>query len=412
MENVTIVGGGIIGVASALALQAEGMSVTLVDRGNLEAAASYGNCGLLAVGEVVPISKPGTLARVPGWLMDPKGPLHVRPGALLPQLPWLMRFLLAGRASRVKEIAIGMAPLLRRAEQDWQALLSDASMPDALVRSENIIAYNAPADYEGDRFTWAMRAVHGFSHRFVDTEELRQMEPALGGPIRCAALAKGWLQFSDPGQILLSLQQLLVSRGGTILSGDVVKIEVADGRATVIQLAGGEKVPVDRLVIAAGAWSGKLARDLGLRIPVAALQGYHHQLPDAGVNLNRPILYSNGGFVLTPLSTGLRIGGTIEIAGHDPRPDFRRADILAEKARAVLPGLDTTGGKQWMGPRPFMPDTMPVIGRAPNHSNVVLAFGHGQVGQTLGATTGCLVADLVTGRRPSVDLSAYSPTRF
>ena len=227
MVNVTVVGGGIVGVASALALQAEGMSVTLVDRGNLEAAASYGNCGLLAVGEVVPISKPGTLAKVPGWLMDPKGPLHIRPGALLPQLPWLLRFLLAGRASRVKAIANGMAPLLRRAEQDWQALLSDASMPEALVRAENIIAYNATSDYEGDRFTWAIRALHGFEHRFVDTDELRQMEPALGGPIRCAALAKGWLQFSDPGSILLSLQQLFVSRGGEVLTGDVVRIQAA-----------------------------------------------------------------------------------------------------------------------------------------------------------------------------------------
>jgi len=412
MRKATVVGGGIVGVASALALQAAGRPVTLVDRGDLKAAASYGNCGLLAAGEIVPISRPGVLRKIPGWLADPKGPLHIRPKALAPQLPWLLKFLLAGRASRVKQIASGMAPLLGRAEADWEELLADAAMPDALVRAENLFAYDARADFDSERFSWATRALHGFDHRFVDQDELREMEPALGGPIRCGAIARGWLHFSDPGLILTGLQRMLVARGGQIVTGDVVRIGATDTRATALHLADGGRLPVEDLVLAAGAWSGGLARDLGLRIPVAALQGYHHQLPHAGVKLNRAILYSNGGFVLTPLSTGLRIGGTIEIAGHDPRPDFRRADILAGKARAVLPGLDTSGGEQWMGPRPFMPDTMPVIGRSPAHSNVVLAFGHGQVGQTLAATTGKLVAAILTGQPPVIDMSAYSPARF
>lgn len=410
MARMTIIGGGIVGVASALALQAEGHEVTLIDRGNPEAAASYGNCGLLAVGEVVPISKPGVLAKIPKWLADPKGPLYVRPSALVTQMPWLLRFLWSGRASRVKEIAAGMAPLLHRAEDDWRAAFADAGMPDALMPSENLIAMNARGDYEADRFTWALRQLHGFGHRFVGSEELRQMEPALGGPITCGVLANGWLQFTDPGAILLGLQALFAQRGGRMVIGDATRIETQGSRATAVHLANGERLPVETLILAAGAWSGKLARDLGLRIPVAALQGYHHQLPRPGARLNRPVLYANGGFVLTPLTSGLRIGGTIEVAGHDPKPDFARASILAEKARAILPGLDTSGGKQWMGPRPFMPDTMPVIGRTGD--NVVLAFGHGQVGQTLGATTGRLVADLVAGRNPAIDLFPYRPTRF
>ena len=412
MASVTIIGGGIVGVASALALQADGHAVTLIDRGNLEAAASFGNCGLLAVGEVVPISKPGVLTKIPKWLADPKGPLYVRPSALVTQLPWLLRFLWAGRASRVREIAAGMAPLLQRAGDDWRAAFADAGMPDALIPSENLFAMNARSDYEADQFTWGLRQLHGFGHRFVDRDELRQMEPALGGPITCGVLAKGWLQFSDPGAILSGLLALFAGRGGRLVTGDATRIETTGDRATAVHLADGQRLAVETLVLAAGAWSGKLARNLGLRIPVAALQGYHHQLPRPGAALNRPVLYSNGGFVLTPLTSGLRIGGTIEVAGQDPKPDFRRADILAEKAKVILPSLDTTGGTQWMGPRPFMPDTMPVIGKAPGQANVVLAFGHGQVGQTLGATTGRIVADLVSGRRPPVDLSPYRPTRF
>lgn len=412
MAGATVLGGGIVGVSAALALQAEGLAVTLIDRGTPEAAASYGNCALLAVGEVVPISKPGVMRKIPGWLLDPKGPLHVRPAALPSQLPWLIRFLLAGRAARVREIAAGMAPILHRAGEDWRALLADAGMEEALIPSENLFAMNTRADYEAEQFTWALRQLHGFGHRFVGTEELRQMEPALGGPITCGVLAQGWLQFSDPGAILSRLLALFVARGGSVVTGDARQILLTGRKATGLRLADGQRLPVERLVLAAGAWSGRLARDLGLRIPVAALQGYHHQLPRPGARLNRPVLYANGGFVLTPLTCGLRIGGTIEVAGHDPRPNFARAGILAAKAQAILPGLDTSGGTQWMGPRPFMPDTLPVIGPSPRQDNVILAFGHGQVGQTLGATTGRIVADLVTGRRPALDLAPYRPTRF
>lgn len=412
MGSVIVVGGGVIGTASALALQGEGWQVTLIDPGPLTRAASYGNCGLLAVGEIVPISRPGTLKKVPGWLLDPMGPLHLRPQALLTELPWLLRFLLAGRPNRVREIAAAMTPLLHRADADWTALLEDIGQPQALIRAENIIAMHGRADYEADRMAWALREEHGFGHRFVDQAELRDLEPALQGPITCAVLAKGWLQFSDPGHVLAGLRDAFAARGGALVQGSVAHVETTARRATAVTLDGGDRLPVDRLVLAAGAWSAPLTRALGLKVPVAALWGYHHQVANPAVTVNRPVFYANGGFVLTPLATGLRIGGSIEIAGPNPRPNFARADILAQKARAVLPGLDTSGGEQWMGPRPFMPDTLPVIDRSPAQDNVVLALGHGQVGQTLGATTGRLVADLVAGRAPQLPLEPCGVGRF
>ncbi len=411
-RDITVIGGGIVGVCSALALLDEGLSVELIDRGLAEAAASYGNCALLAVGEVVPISKPGIATKIPKWLLDPKGPLFLRPGAAISQMPWLVRFMLAGRVRRVEQIAAALAPLTHRAEGDYRSLLDAAGIPEQLVQAENIMAMNSRADYDNDQFTWGLRRLHGFDHTFLTGAELQEMEPALAGPIRCGVLLKGWLQFADPGVMVAALLAHFVARGGHLRVGSVERIETAGGRATALHLAGGERLDVRRVVLAAGAWSGQIARSLGLRVPVAALQGYHHQLPRPGVQLNRPVLYANGGFVLTPLASGLRIGGTIEIAGHDPKPNFARADVLVEKAKLVLPGLDTSDGKQWMGPRPFMPDTLPVIGPAPHHDNVTLAFGHGQVGMTLGPTTGRLVADLVARRRPEIDLTPYRANRF
>lgn len=412
MSDVTVIGAGIIGICSAIALQDEGFSVEVIDRGALETAASYGNCGLLAVGEVVPISKPGIIPKIPKWLMDPKGPLHVRPTALVSQFPWLMRFLMAGRRARVESISAALAPILHRAEEDYRKLFGRANMSDGLVQAENIMAMNSKSDFDNDHYTWSLRNKHGFKHEFLNAEEIRSLEPSLGGPISCGVLLKGWLQFSDPGTVLSRLQAYFISRGGHIRRGMVGTIRSEGGQAKSLVVEGQEPISVKRLILAAGAWSGKLARNLGVRIPLAALQGYHHQLPRPGAKLNRPVLYTNGGFVLTPLSTGLRIGGTIEIAGDDPAPNFARADILAEKAKQILPGLDISGGKQWMGPRPFIPDSLPVIDRAPHHSNVYFAFGHGQVGQTLGATTGRLIAELVSGKKPVLELAPYRATRF
>ncbi|WP_429817426.1 NAD(P)/FAD-dependent oxidoreductase [Ensifer sp. B1-9] len=412
MADITVIGGGIIGVCSAIALQAEGYSVEIIDRGLPEEGATYGNCGILAAGEVVPLARPGILTKIPKWLLDPHGPLFVRPRDFLGQIPWLMEFLWAGRRSRVLEIANALAPLLQHAEDDYRELLEKTNIAGSLISTETIMAFNSRADYEKDKFTWDLRARHGLKHRFLGLSDLRSIEPALQGRITCGALLEGWLRFSEPGLVWQRLTQFFVSYGGRIRIGNADCIEVDGGRATGVRLADGQFVKVKQLVVCAGAWSGRLVKSLGIRIPVAALQGYHNHLPHPGIKLNNAVLYANGGFVVTPMQSGIRVGGTIEIAHPDSKPNLSRADIITRKALDILPGLQIAGGKQWMGPHPSMPDSMPVIGCAPHHQNVVLAFGHGQIGMTLGATTAKIVADLVTGRRPSLELGPFNASRF
>lgn len=410
--DVTVIGGGIVGIASAIALQDDGHAVEIIEREQPGGGATFGNCGLLALGEVVPISKPGVARKIPGWLRDPEGPLFVRPRALVRELPWLLRFLWAGRRRRVVETARILASLTRHAEADYRDLLGRAGLSDNLVPAENLIVFHSREDYERDRFTWDLRNSLGFSQSFLTGDDVRSLEPALGGPVSCGALLKGWQQFSDPFMMAQRLAACFRARGGLVRISAARAIETAGGKASAVRLADGERLPVRRIVLAAGAWSRPLAQGLGLRTPLAALQGYHHHLPAPGIRLGRPVLYGNGGFVVTPMETGLRIAGTIEVAGADPRPNLARADILARKAAQILPGLDVSGGTQWMGPRPFMPDSLPVLGTAPGYSNVFLAYGHGQVGLTLAATTGRIVADLVAGRAPPVDLTPFRADRF
>jgi D-amino-acid dehydrogenase len=411
MADVTVVGGGIIGICSALALQERGHDVEIIERKAPGAGATFGNCGLLAAGEIVPISKPGVLKKIPKWLLDPEGPLHVRRGALR-ELPWLLRFLWSGRLPRVREIARALERLTARAQTDYAELLGKAGLASNLLAAENLVVFESKADYEADRFSWDLRRSLGFDHEFLTREDLKRIEPELGGPITCGIIARRWVHFSDPHLMAARLANTFVARGGSVRIASVAGIAISGDRAAALTLDGGETVPVRTLVVAAGAWSRRLVADLGLRTPLAALQGYHFHVPRPGIRLEHAVLYANGGFVITPLETGLRLAGTIEISGLDAAPDYRRADVLARKAACLLPNADLSEGEKWMGPRPFMPDTVPVLGRAPHQRNVVLAYGHGQLGVTLGATTGRIVADLVDGRSSIVDLNPYRPTRF
>ena len=225
-------------------------------------------------------------------------------------------------------------------------------------------------------------------------------------------IANGWKSFTNPQRLTKELANFFVASGGKIIAQDVARITMLNGRADQVKFENGETLKLDKLVVAAGCWAGRLLSDMGIRIPLAPLHGYHTDLPDSGVKLSRAVIYAPGGFVNTPVETGLRIAGTVEIAPVDAKPNFRRAEVLVEKAkRNLFPQLNTSNGSQWIGARPFMPDTLPVIGPAPKVNNAWLAVGHGQLGLTMGPTTGELISALILGKTPAIPLEAYRADR-
>ncbi|MCL7941511.1 FAD-dependent oxidoreductase [Halomonas sp. ATCH28] len=411
-QRVAVIGAGIIGVCSALELQKRGYRVTLLDARDPAAGASAGNCGLMAVGAVVPFAKPGTFKKVPGWLLDAKGPLSIRPSYLPTLLPWMTRFLMAARPSRVKASSLGLAALTERALGAYEPWLEAAGIRDIIKPQETLVVYETEADFHQDRADLEMRRELGFEHDYVSHDELRTLEPDLADDFACAVRLKGWVYFADPARLVRSLHGLFLEQGGRFVAGRVEGIDHDNGVATSLRVEGQEDMTADHVVVAAGAWSRTLAAGLGDAVPLEALAGYSTTVGDSGVRLRHPITYSAGGFVVTPMEGGLRIGGTIEMGGLDHSPDFRRARTIAQQARRLFPGIASVEGKEWMGYRPFLPDTLPVIDRASRCQNVVYAFGHGQVGITMGAITGQLVAQLVAGEPTDIDLRPYSARRF
>jgi D-amino-acid dehydrogenase len=410
--TAVVIGGGIVGVCCALYLQRNGHAVTLIDPAAPGDSTAKWSCGQMAVSEVIPLSKPGILMKVPGWLMDQQGPLALRPSALPGILPWFLRFVLCARHSKIVEIARAMATLTHDVYADFAPLL-DACDDKTLMGQRPIIeVFDTAAGVEREQAHLALRASLGFSSQRLDAAEIGDLEPALAGRFAHGILFPDWRAVNDTKGFIAALTASFVAQGGRRLRTEVRRIDESSGRASGVTIGNGERLCADHVVVAAGTGSRRFFDSLGVRVPLEGIAGYQALLLNPGVDIRHSVIYADGGFCFSPMTRGLQIGGTIEFAGRDAKPNFKRAEIILEKARRVLPGLRTEKLEYGVGYRPFLPDTKPVIDRSRRLPNVFMAFGHGQLGLTLGATTGRLIADLVAGRPTKQDLAPFSAYRF
>ncbi|MDZ5111317.1 NAD(P)/FAD-dependent oxidoreductase [Pseudomonas putida] len=411
-QNAVVIGGGIVGVCCALYLQREGYKVTLIDPAAPGDSTAKWSCGQMAVSEVIPLSKPGILMKIPGWLLDQKGPLALRPSALPGILPWFLRFLACARSSKIHQIAQDMAKLTQHVYEDYAPLL-DACPDKSLLGDRPILeVFDSSAGLAHERPHLELRKQLGFKSEELDGAAIGDLEPALAGKFQHGLLFPDWRAVNDTEGFIAALTQSFIAQGGVRLRQTAKSIDAHLDRATGVTLADGTRVPADHVVLAAGTGARAFFDALGVSIPLAGIAGYQAVLPAPGVEIRHSVIYADGGFCFAPMTRGLQIGGTIEFAAAGAEPNFKRAEIIMEKARRVLPQLNTQGMEFGVGYRPFLPDTKPVIDRSPRLNNVIMAFGHGQLGLTLGATTGRLVADLVAQRSPAQNLSAFSARRF
>ena len=405
-----VIGAGVVGLACAFWLANTGRPVTVVDRDPAGDKASFGNAGAVAVPEVVPASQPGLVWRIPGWLLDPLGPLALRPSHLPGMIPWLLRFLRAGRAEEVARIATLLSSLNLRAQDDMLALLASLDLQGELHQKGALVVYETDAGFERDANEWALRQRHGMRYEVIDGYAARALEPSLGALVRRAVIMPQWSHLSDPKRVVDRLREYLSQRGVAFVASEALAIEA--GEQPAVRLADGTRLAGASMIVAAGAWSGRLAASLQDRVLLESERGYNMTFAAPGIDVHRPLVFAERKFVATPLAIGLRIGGAAEFAGLAAPANYERAVALVQSARRYLPGLPAEGGMPWMGQRPSTPDSLPVIGRSPRHKRVFYAFGHGHLGLTQSSTTGRLLAELVADRNPSLDLSPFSIGRF
>ncbi|HEV3178505.1 MAG TPA: FAD-dependent oxidoreductase [Stellaceae bacterium] len=410
MGDILVVGAGIVGLGCAYHLRKDGLGVTVVDRDPEGDKASFGNAGGIGISEVVPAAVPGVFWRIPGWLLDPLGPLALRPSHAPKLIPWLLRFSRSAAPSEVRRISAALAALNLRVYDDLVPMLAETGLSGELERKGALSVYESEAGYRRDGAEWALKRSLGIETSEISGEEARRMEPALGPIVHRAIITPQWGHVSDPKRIVDGLRGWLQSNGVAFVTGEVAAVAMSETPS--VALADGRTLSAGKLVVAAGAWSGMLSRGVGDPVLLESERGYNTTLPAPGIALSREVIFAERKFTATPLSCGLRIGGAAEFAGLTAAPNYRRSRALVTLARRYLPGLDASGGTEWMGHRPATPDGLPVISASRRHASVFYAFGHGHVGLTQAATTGRLVADLIGGRTPVVDMSPYSIARF
>ncbi|MCP5151297.1 MAG: FAD-dependent oxidoreductase [Ectothiorhodospiraceae bacterium] len=409
--HVVVVGAGIIGACSAVRLVERGHRVTVVDRLPPGEACSFGNAGALIPSACVPDSMPGMLSRVPGWLLRDDGPLTIRWRYLPRLVPWLVQFVRAGHPDRIGPTADALHALHASTVEEYQALVDAAGTPELVRASDVYVVYGSDASYRGSLTGWRLREAHGARTDHIDGATLREAIPALSPRYVRAVRMRDQAYTVDPSRLVKALTELAVRLGATLHPGEVGGMEHRDGRVTAVRV-NGDRLEADAVVIAAGAWSASLARQIGVDVPLGTKRGYHVTAPSPGFDLPCPVSEAECGFYATPMSMGVRFAGTVELSGLEAPPEPARSRNIERMAKRMFPALDTTGATRWMGCRPAMPDGLPVIGRSPTVSNAFVAFGHGHCGMIGGPTTGRMVASLVHGDTPNVDVRPYAPTRF
>ncbi len=409
--RIVVIGAGVVGISIALELQRRGREVLVLDRSGVAAEASYGNAGAFAFSAVVPLATPGIMRKAPKWLLDPMGPLSIPPAYALQIAPWMLRFWRASRADRYEAAVAAQSALMAHCREATERQIALTQAESLIRREGQLEVYEGAAGFKAAWPGWQAASRHGVQvETLTSAGALTELQPGLAPQFTHGVFTPNWMNTTDPSLWTHHLARHFEALGGQIATVPVQELHQSDAGVTLVTPQGVITAP--HVVVAAGAWSHKLARRLGDRIPLETERGYNTTFSECPLDLRTQLTFGDHGFVVNRLGSGFRVGGAVELGGLKLPPRYRRADVLLAKAARFLPGLPTSGGTQWMGFRPSLPDSLPVIGPAPKAPGVTYAFGHGHLGLTQSAGTAELVADLVTRQPPALSLSPFAADRF
>jgi D-amino-acid dehydrogenase len=417
LRHVAIIGAGAVGVISAIEALRDGHCVTLIDPdepGGIQAA-SYGNAGWLSSHSVIPPAEPGTWKKVPKYLMDPLGPLAIRWPYLPKVLPWLIRYLWSGwTEAKVEETARALRPLLKDAPSLHRKLAEEAGVSDLIERNGVMHIFPSRTPFDAD-LGWRIRKRVGIGWIELSADEMRQREPDLDPRYTFGVLVEEAGRCRNPGKYVAALAELATARGAQRIAAKATALKIQSGKLISVITDCGE-IACDAAVVAAGARSKTIAASVGDRLPLETERGYHVVIEDPGTGPRTSLMVSDAKMVVNWTDQGLRAAGTVEIAGLDAPPNWKRADILREHLLSTFPKLPkaipASRIRTWFGHRPSMPDGRPCIGYARASQDIIYAFGHGHIGLVGSARTGRLVAQLLSRREPEIPLKPFAPDRF
>jgi len=411
-RTVTVIGAGIVGVSCAIHLQRLGFEVTIVDSQQPGEGCSFGNAGVIAPCAIVPVNAPGMLSNALRMLLDPLGPLALRWSYLPKMLPWLFSYIYNSREAKSDVISVALASITNNALKEHQLVASVGTASALIKPSPYLYVYKSVSDFENDKRAWSVRSKHGIKTKVLIGEEVQRYEPTISSKYQCAVVLEHGHAFTpNPSLLVKSLAKDFQDNGGRFIQAEVESVNLINNNPSSLTTSYGI-INADILVVAAGILSTKFATQLGEPVPLESERGYHITIKDSGVAPNCPIMNAAGKFVVTPMTEGLRFAGLVEFGGAKANPNYDLCKRLLRQASIMFPEINLSDHTQWMGHRPAMPDSLPVIGPSSTVSNTYYAFGHHHIGLTSGPKTGRLIAETIAGQKLDTDLTPFSISRY
>jgi D-amino-acid dehydrogenase len=414
-KKVAVIGAGMVGACVARYLQRDGHDVVMIDPLGPGEGASYGNAGCFNPSSLVPIAGPDTFKQVPKYLMDPLGPLSIR-WSYLPQLsPWLLRYGLAGTPEKIRQQAQALKSLISPCFDALLPLVEDAGAQDFVRRDGILIVYRSRESVTADARGWALRRENGVTWDELDEGQLRAFDPNLTPDIKFGKHVPHNGHTVNPEGLVKAIVDAVLKTGGRLLKAEAKSFAFDGDRLVAIETTAG-RIEADTAVLAAGAHSKALAIQAGDKVPLETERGYHVMIRNPAIVPRVPTTDSDNKFVVTPMQFGVRVAGTVELAGLQAAPNWKRSEILVKRIGSLFPALGRNYTMNemsyWMGHRPSLPDSLPVMGRSKRSADVIYAFGHQHVGMTAAPYTGVVIADLISGRPLPIDLTPFRAGRF
>ena len=409
VKNIAVIGAGIVGICSAYFLKKSGFNVTLIDKEKPGTMTSFGHACSFADYANVPVNYPGLIWDIPSMLLRKDGPLAIDLFYILKNLPWAISFLKNCNKEKVNEIASSLTNLLKHSQISYDEIFQDVDVSEYISHEENLYLFDSKKSFEDNEYANVIRKNNNVKVRNLNKNEVRELEPNIAEVYYAGQIFTGSRHTTNPLAISNKIFDKFLELGGIYINQNVKNIIQKENK---IELRLEDKnFYFDKIIVSTGAWSNQIANKFGDKFPLDTERGYHILFDTNEKLINRPVAWSESGFYLIQIHDGIRAAGTVEIAGLKKPPNKKRLAMIERQSRKVLPQLREVKST-WMGRRPTLPDSLPVIGKSQNNNNVIYAFGHQHVGWTLGAVTGKIIDSLSKDQVPNIDISAYAPDRF
>jgi len=411
MKTIIVIGAGIVGVSTAIWLQRSGFKVTIIDQKGPATGASHGNAGILAASSIIPVPNPSLIKKLPFYLLSKDSPVFFKMSYLPKMFPFLISYLSKSNLREVNKYAERMTPLIFDTVCQHKSLAKGTGAEKFISYQDYCFGYETEKNFLNDKKVWKLRQKHGLPFEVVNGNEFSNFDPFYKDLFDVIVKCKNHGKINDPGLYVKTLCDHFLSQGGELIISKVNDISSKNLNDVIVKIES-DSLIANKIVVATGAWSKKILKKFKIKMPLESERGYHVEYVEPNFYPKVPMMLTSKKFVITPMDGRIRVAGLVEFAGlkaHKRKPPL---NLLKNKIKVLFPNLKCKEKIEWLGHRPALVDSLPMLGYLDKNKQILVAFGHQHLGLTAGAKTGRIVSDLIIGNDIKLKISNYRPNRF